>query len=116
LTDPVRSVLQASGQTTLNASGAGTVTLGPDASRGPAHWHVTGVIVQTSRPGVSPIPRAQVYLDRAEPGRSQGLTYDGSYDQGACDIDIQRGTLLVAAWTGGQSGDIAYLTVTGEKW
>lgn len=94
----------------------GTVELGPDGSKGPANWRVDGVIIQTTRPGAAPIPRAQVYLNDASPENSQGLSYDGSFAQGACDITLSRGQKLVCVWTGGQVGDLAYMTVTGERW
>jgi hypothetical protein len=99
---------------TLDASGNGTVSLGPD--QGPANWHVDGVILQTTRPGVAPIPRAQVWQNSATPQNSQGLTYDGSFSQGPCDISLSRGEQLICTWTGGKAGDVASITVTGKKW
>lgn len=116
MADAPHTPLQASDHVTLNASGAGTVSVGPDQSRGPANWRVTGVILQTTRPGVAPIPRAQVYLDDQVPAQSQGLSYDGSFAQGSCDIPLGRGQKLICAWSGGQSGDVATMTLTGEKW
>lgn len=110
-----RTVLQIGRSVTLNASGAGTVSLGPSSAMGPAIWHVDGVILQTSRPGQAPIPRAVVYLNDSTANNSQGLSYDGSFAQGSCDIQLTRGQQLVCAWTGGQAGDIATLTLTGEK-
>jgi len=107
--------LTASATVTLNASGTGTVSIGPDA-QGPATWEINGVILQTNRPGVAPIPRAQVYLDQAVAAASQGLSYDGSFAQGTCDLTIIRGQVLIVQWTGGQSGDQASVTVTGEKY
>jgi hypothetical protein len=116
MTTPVASTLQAGDTVTLDAAGGGTITLGPDSSRGPATWRITGVIVQTNRPGQSPIPRVQVYLDRVSPDASQGLSYDGSFAQGACDLTITRGQNLICVWAAGQAGDEASLTLTGEKW
>jgi hypothetical protein len=101
---------------TLNASGTGTVQLGPDGGRGPATWRVDGVILQTTRPGQAPIPRAQVYLGDAVPDNAQGLSYDGSFAQGRCDLELARGQTLTCVWTGGQAGDVATMTLTGEKW
>lgn len=109
------SNLNASGTVTLNASGTGRVTLGPASAPGSAVWHVTGVIVATNRPGQAPVPRIQVYLDRDDPSGLQGLDYDGSFNQGACNLDVSRGQNLIAVWTGGQAGDIATLTVTGTQ-
>lgn len=111
-----RQSLTIGDQVTLDASGAGTIELGPDAARGPANWRVDGVILQTTRPGQAPVPRAVVYLDEAIPQNSQGLSYDGSFAQGRCDITLTRGQKLVCAWSGGQSGDVATMTITGEKW
>jgi hypothetical protein len=114
------SVLGTSGNVTL-ATVAGTVTgsvtLGPglNGDRGPAHWHVTGVITKTNRPGVAPIPRVEVFLDTTDTGNSQGVTYDGSFNQGGCDIPLGRGQKLIAVWTGGTAGDIATLVLSGTK-
>jgi hypothetical protein len=94
----------------------GTVTLGPEFSPGPANWRIDGVIIQTNRPGVAPIPRAQVYLDLIAPANSQGITYDGSFSQGSCDINLSRGGRLLVQWIGGTVGDLASVTITGEKW
>jgi hypothetical protein len=98
----------------LDATGSGTVTLGPD--NGPANWQVSGVILQTNRPGRAPIPRVQLYLDVVDPSNSQGASYDGSYGQASGDLTISRGQHLIAVWTGGQAGDRATMTINGEKW
>jgi hypothetical protein len=111
-----RQVLTIGGSVTLNASGTGTVSLGPDSARGPATWRVDGVILQTNRPGQAPIPRAVVYLDEEATERAQGLSYDGSFAQGRCNLTVTRGQKLVCTWTGGQAGDQAVMTLTGEKW
>lgn len=114
--EPIRTNLSLGSTVTLSASGAGTISLGPDSARGPANWHVTGVIVQTNRPGQAPIPRVVVYLDQQSASGTQGLSYDGSFAQGACDLTLSRGQKLICVWSGGQSGDLASFTVTGEKW
>jgi hypothetical protein len=111
-----RQALTVGGGAVLDASGNGTVELGPDSARGPATWHVDGVILQTDRPGQAPIPRAVVYLDNVAAERSQGLSYDGSFAQGRCDLTLTRGQKLIVQWTGGQAGDSASVTLTGEKW
>jgi hypothetical protein len=77
---------------------------------------VTGVIAKTNRPGVAPIPRVEVFQDDASAtGNSQGVTYDGSFNQGGCDITLIRGQSLIAVWTGGTVGDIATLVLSGTK-
>lgn len=111
--------LQAGGQTTL-ATVAGVVTgrvsLGPDSQRGPAYWDIDTAIVKTSRPGVAPIPRVELYLD--DPGSAaqlQAIAYDGSFKNFGGRVRVVRGQALVAVWTGGTAGDLAFLTVTGTK-
>jgi hypothetical protein len=112
-----RSRLNLAGQATLSAAGAGTVSLGPQQSAGPANWDITGVVLLSSRPGVSPIPKASVYLDTIDANGLQGVSYDGSFAQGAVrNLLLRRGSLLIAVWSGGLSGDIVSMTVTGEKW
>lgn len=112
--------LNISGTVTLALSGGvvtGSVTLGPglNGDRGPATWNVTGVITKTTRPGVAPIPRVEVFLDVADSGNSQGVSYDGSFDQGPCEIGMVRGQKLIAVWTGGTVGDVATLVLSGTK-
>lgn len=109
--------LRVSGSATLATVGGvvtGTVTLGPGRNndRGPANWHVTGVIAQSSRPGVAPIPRL-VVVD--EVGTTLGISYDGSFDSGGCDIRMGRGQFLAATWTAGANGDVVTLTLSGTK-
>lgn len=100
---------------TLNASGAGTASIGPDSARGPAVWLIDGVILTNGRPGQAPIPRVQVYIDTVSPANRQGLSYDGSFAQGKCDIRLTRGQQIIAVWASGQSGDVCEFTVTGWK-
>jgi hypothetical protein len=113
--------LNAGGQATLASIGGivtATVTVGPgrNGDRGPATWNVTGVIVKSSRPGRAPIPRVEVFQDDGlNPLASQGVTYDGSFSQGGCNINLVRGQALIATWTGGQVGDTVYLVVSGTK-
>lgn len=110
-----RITLTAGTRVTLDASGYGEAEIGPGA-HGKQNWRVTGVILKTNRPGKSPIPRAEIWLDSVGENNQQGLTYDGSFKSGACDITLARGQHLVCHWTGGKSGDIATITVTGEAW
>ena len=100
--------------TTLGATGGGQVTIGPDA--GPTNWRITGVVVQTTRPGVAPIPRVQLYLNAVDPANSLGVGFNGSFGQFVGEQILTRGQHLIAVWTGGQSGDVATITVNGEKW
>lgn len=104
------------GQTvTLDATGGGQIALGPASAPGSAAWHVTGIIVQTNRPGTSPIPRVQIYRDTIDPTNSLGLSYDGSFAQAQADEQVPNGSRLICVWAGGQSGDRATLTLSGER-
>lgn len=99
----------------LDATGAGQVSLGPDAP-GPANWRVTGIVVQTNRPGKAPIPRVQIYLNEVDPTNSIGVSFNGSFQPFGGEQTLSRGQHIIVAWTGGQSGDLATATVNGEKW
>lgn len=110
-----RSVdLQIGRTVTLDASGSGEIRLGPDIA-GPPTWNVTGIILQTDRPGQAPVPRCQVWRDSEDANGAQGVTYDGSFASGRCSITLVRGQVLIARWTGGQAGDVASMTLSGEK-
>lgn len=112
-----RQPLKASARVTLDSNGNGIIRLGPDnAERGPANWNVIGVIACTDRPGIAPVPRLQTYLDREDESGLEGVTYDGSFAQGLCDIQMTRGQNIIAHWYGGKAGDTATLTLSGWKW
>lgn len=99
----------------LDSSGALTLRLGP-AAKGKQNWRVTTVILKSSRPGKAPIPRAEVYLDTEDVNGQKGLTYDGSFASGQCDMTLSRGQEIICTWTGGQVGDTVYMTLNGEQW
>lgn len=111
---PSEKKLRVTGSVTLNASGTGTVTLGPGISGNPSYnWLVTGLVAQTNRPGLAPIPRFQVFKNQALAAYSLGLTYDGSFTSAGADEPIARGESLVFVWSGGLAGDIATVTLSG---
>lgn len=99
----------------LDATGAGQISLGPASAPGSVAWHITGVIVQTNRINVAPIPRAQFYRDSIAPANNIGLTPNGSFGQAKADEKLPNGSKLICVWAGGQSGDIASLTLSGER-
>jgi hypothetical protein len=101
---------------TVSGVVTGTVSIGPGDVRGPANWEITGVLIKTSRPGVAPIPLAQTYKDYVSEGSSQGFTYDGSFSPGSGSCVLVRGQVFIVVWTGGQAGDLATVTLTGEKY
>lgn len=116
----VPSQLGQGGQTTLatvNGVVTGTVSVGPNQdTRGPAVWEIDTIIWKTSRPGVAPIPRIEVFIDDASnPSNYQMIDYDGSLGTAAGSCRLTRGQRLFAVWTGGTAGDVAQFTVTGIK-
>lgn len=100
---------------TLDVSGNGNASIGPQNMPGTQSWHITGVILKTSRKGLAPVPSCEVYLDTIDPSNLQGVTYDGSFNQGACDITMIQGQRLIGVWTGGQLGDLATIVVSGTR-
>lgn len=99
----------------LDGNGSAVLSIGPSAA-GRQNWRVTSVLLKSSRPGQAPVPRAEVWLDSQDVNSQQGLTYDGSFASGHCDITLQRGQELICEWTGGQAGDSVQFTVCGVQW
>ena len=109
--------LNAGKSVTLDATGAGTLTLGPQDQRGTQTWTIDGLLWSSTaaRIGKTPIPRIQIYQDVVSPGNLQAQSYDGSFGSASGSLVLQQGSVLVAVWTGGQAGDVLSLTVTGTK-
>lgn len=109
--------LNAAKSVTLDATGSGTLTLGPEDQPGTQIWNIDGLLwsSQASRIGKAPIPRIQIYQDIVGPSNAQAQSYDGSFGSAGGSLALQRGSRLVAVWTGGQAGDVLSLTVTGTK-
>lgn len=105
--------LSAGKEVTLDASGNGTIEIGPNS--GPPVWHVTKILVQTDRPGQAPVPKFEFYLDQQTPAGRKGLTYDGSFDESDLNLRVTRGQKLICVWTGGQAGDVASVSLDGER-
>jgi hypothetical protein len=100
-------VLDQSAQVTLNASGAGTVMLGPTSSR--ITWNVTSASVRVS--SNTREPTANLYYNTR--GSFIGGTYTGSNDSTDLDLLVRNGR-IVCDWAGGDAGAIATLTVHGQ--
>lgn len=105
---------------TLDASGNGTLKFGPsDNNRGPQTWILDALLWKTTRAGApaagkAPIPRIEVYLDSTDENNVQARSYDGSFGSAAGTATLVGNQQIIAVWTGGQSGDVATLTVTGK--
>lgn len=109
--------LRKSAQVTLSGAGAGQVGLGPAVPG--VTWTVTGAYVQAS----SDTAEAVCTLYSAPVGPFQlsalnalGTTFAGSSgDTMGPAIDIGPGQQIVAAWTGGDPGAVATVTVWGTQ-
>lgn len=114
------STLGKAGQVVLDAAGGGTLRFGPsDNNRGPQRWEIDGLLWKTTRAGVSaagvaPVPRIEVYIDSTDGSNAQVYSYDGSFGTATGSATVIGNQQLVAVWTGGQVGDVAILTVTGQ--
>lgn len=97
----------------LDATGSGTITMGPKV--GPPQWRVTKVAIKTSRPGTPPVPTFTLYLNSADLHGYQDSTYDGSFDATEVDFTVFKGGSVIGVWAGGQSGDVATMSLYGEQ-
>lgn len=104
--------LMKAGNTFLDASGNGTVTLGPGAAG--ERWVVKSVVVQTSTATL--IPQAQIYNGPSSPSNIIATTYTGSNDTASGgDIALGLGQFITVTWTDGDPGAVAYATVYGDQ-
>jgi hypothetical protein len=111
---PVSQPLNTSGSVTLNAAGAGTVQLGPQAAE---TWQLAsaGVFVSGTFP---PFPVALIYAGSAV---SAGNFVDGTYTGNnnntgkVAGAVIFPGQAVFAVWTGGTAGAIATLSIYGTR-
>lgn len=95
------------GKVVLDASGAGTVQLGPSSRL--QNWHVTSASVQVSSNTLEPI----ALLYNSTRGSKIGGTYTGSNDTTDLDITIRNG-FIICDWTGGDAGATAFLYISGS--
>jgi hypothetical protein len=107
---PRTTQLNTSGTVTLDAAGAGTVDLQVPTLQ---TWRVTKLAVRVSSNTLE--PTAIVYVDSAAPGNILGSTYTGSGDSSNEDQVLMPGQRLLCAWTGGDVGAQATLSVFGTQ-
>lgn len=101
--------LAESGSVTLDASGNGTVTIGP--YRANQVWKVSIISVMTSTATLS--PQARVYLGSR--ATYLGGTYTGDNDSSeyAQPVILRRGQQIIVDWTGGDVGATATVNLYG---
>lgn len=102
--------LDVSATVTLNASGAGTVRLGPRSLL--QVWNVTNCAVKVSSNTLEPV--ATVYLGNAQPGNQLDATQSGSLDSTNLDVTLRSGNVITVAWTGGDAGAVATASLYGN--
>lgn len=95
----------------LNASGTGTVTIGPTYYG--EQWHVTNLVVTVSSATLRPM--AKVYLGPAVASNQQDSTFSGDNDSSDTVYDLFASQVLTIVWTGGDVGATATATVAGQK-
>jgi hypothetical protein len=98
---------------TLDGSGNGSVTFGPD--RGNTQWIIRRASVKTSTNISEPI--ASIYRGSVNPGTLISATYSGAQDT---DSDINdnplfTGEYYTCEWTGGDPGATATIAFSGTE-
>lgn len=113
---PTSVSLYISSSVVLNASGNGTVSLGPLTAR--EVWHPANVHVQANQ---NPVKEAvcNIYVgDTPTQNNWRDATFSGSSgdstDAVSADV-VKCGWKIWAVWTGGDAGQTATLVITGTK-
>jgi hypothetical protein len=101
-------VLDEGAATTLSASGAGQVTLGP--KRPNIRWRVRNLAVLSD----TGTPAARVYRGNASPPNLLAGTYSGGQDSTELDIELFPGQVLTVVWSDGTAGAYASASIYGE--
>jgi hypothetical protein len=107
--------LNTSGSVTLNASGAGTVQLGPQAAE---TWQLASAGITVPSASLSSPPACSIYAGSSPtPGYFVDGTYTGMLNNtGKVNgIMIFPGQAVYAVFSGGTAGNIATLSVFGTR-
>ena len=101
---------------TLDGSGNGTVTFGVTYSAN-HKWVISDIIVATSQSQTTaPYPTATAYLTGQQVGVSEGATWTGNQDTMRGQIEMDGGTDLTVAFTGGVAGSTATAIIEGDSY
>jgi hypothetical protein len=102
----------ASKSVVLNASGNGTVQLGPSFSSD--RWRVTNTAVNTST--ATAHPTCRTFLgSSAVPSAQLDATFAGDNDSSDTVYELAAGQRVTVQWTGGDNGATATCTLYGER-
>ena len=107
---PRTEVLDTFASVTLDATGAGVATLTAPALE---TWTVTTVAVHVTTNTAEPV--AQVYVGAQAASRLIGATYTGSLDSSDGSWQVNPGQQMICAWSGGDAGATATLSVLGTR-
>ena len=111
---PVASVPLTGGQAQglISAAGAATLSVGPSGAGN--IWYPASVTILTTS-GVNDTSTCQVYLGPAGVAVAlQATLYPGGYGTASLAIpSMTPGQYLIAVWSGGKSGDVCSVNVTG---
>lgn len=104
------SQLNEASQTTFNASGDGTASLGPN---GYETWNVSTIAVFVNSNTAE--PTARIYLGSVSPQNFIGGTYTGSTDSSDQSVTVLPNQNIICVWTGGDPGAQGTLSLYGTK-
>lgn len=107
---PRTEVLDTAATVVLTAAGAGVATATPPNLE---TWDVTTVAVHVTSNTAEPV--AQVYIGAQDPSRLIGATYTGSLDSSDGAWRVNPGQPLICAWSGGDAGATATLSIRGTR-
>lgn len=107
---PRTEILDTSANVTLSAAGAGVATATPPNLE---TWQVTTIAVHVTSNTAE--PTAQVYIGAQDASRLIGATYTGSLDSSDGNWRVNPGQPLICAWSGGDAGATATLSILGTR-
>jgi hypothetical protein len=113
---PVTGITLAGGQrqTVVNASGAATLSVGPQGLG--VTWYPSAVVIGTST-GAADSSSASCYIGAIQAGTLiNGQSYAGGGDTiGLSVVSMTPGDLLYVVWTGAVPGAYAFMNITGTQ-
>jgi len=105
--------LQVSASVVLDGSGNGSVQLGPQIAG--TSWQPAAAGVLVSPVSTSVVSQFKLYLGAAQPQNFIGGSYTGDSNSAGLAVTLYPGQVLTGAWTGGNPGATATLTLSGTQ-
>lgn len=106
--------LSESAETTLDASGDGTASLGPYGSG--EVWTPSSVYVECSTNTAEALCKVYAGPSATSP-YARDITVNGSTGDATdrCNLPIPKGWFIWAVWSGGDAGATGYMNISGTK-